>query len=177
MNDVFPEICGSPLGEVPAGSIATIPHHDGRLMALVTDQSVQTDLRSIVILNLPQHDPSSFSVEFHENWGKRDPCLYYRTPLRFEISNKVDDISTNATWWRIPGVIASLHGEFFIRALGTNRGGFQYVNVRTGAIFTHDLPNFFIIFGVWSIWLRDPLRECSGKLFDFDIHSRAPKQT
>jgi hypothetical protein len=174
MNSVFPEICGAALGEAPAGSIAIIPDHDGPLLALVTDQSVQQELRSIVILNLNQ--PGYSSVVFHESWRMRDPCLYYRSPLRFELSNKVDDISTNATWWRVSGIIASLQNDFFIRAAPPTRGGFQYVNVKTGAMFTGDTPHFYAVFGVWRIWVRDPLRECSTQLFDFNIHNQGAKQ-
>jgi hypothetical protein len=175
LNEVFPEICSAPLGEVPAGSLALIPNHDGPLMALVTEQSVQKDLRSIVILNLTL--PNTSSIVFHDNWGTRDSCVYYKSALRFELSNKIDDVSTNATWWRTPGIIASLQREFFIRASTVHGGGFRYVNVKTGAVFAGDTPNFYSIFGVWSIWLRDPLRERSTQLFDFNIHNQGSKQT
>lgn len=170
MNDVYPEIHSATIGEAPAGSLAVIPHHDGPLLVLVSDQSIQKDLRSIVLLNL--NYPNSTSVQFHENWGIQDSCLYYKTPLRFELSNKTEDIATNAKWWRTPGVIASLQNDFFIRAAAPNRGGFRYVNVKTGAMFSGDMPNFFVLFGVWSIWLRDPTRERSSELFNFDIHSQ-----
>lgn len=170
MNDVFPDICSATLGEAPAGSIAVIPHHDGPRLALVTNESVKKELRSIVILNLNQ--PNYPPIVFHENWGARDVCLYYRTPLRYELSNKESDIGDNTTWWRTVGVIASLQNEFFIRAVAPTRGGFRYVNVKTGAVFSGEMPNFFATFGVWSVWLRDPLRERSVSLLDFDIHKQ-----
>lgn len=168
VTEVFPEICSAPLGETTAGSIALIPNHDGLLLALITNESVQTHIRSIVILNLKQ--PNYPPVVFHENWDARDLCLYYKTPVRFEIGNKDSDIGTNQIWWRNSGVIASLQNEFFIRAGASTRGGFRYVNVKTGAVFAGELPNFFAVFGVWSIWLRDPLRERHAQLLEFDIH-------
>jgi hypothetical protein len=174
MNEVFPEICGAAIGEAPAGSIAIIPHHDGPLLALIADESVQQDMRSIVILNL--NHPGHPSVVFHEKWGMRDSCLYYKSPLRFELSNKVDDISTNATWWRVSGIIASFQNEFFIRAFAVSRGGFRYVNVQTGAVLAGNTPNFYAVFGVWSVWVRDPFRERSTQLFEFDIHNQESKQ-
>lgn len=170
MSAVFPEICSGTLGEAPAGSIAVIPHHDGPLLTLITDQSVRQDLRSIVILNL--RHPGHPSVVFHENWEKRDSCLYYRSPSRFELSNKTDDINTDGTWWRVSGVITSFQNEFFIRAAAGIHSGFRFVNIQTGTVFTGDTPKFYAAFGVWTIWLRDPLRECSSQLFNFNIHKQ-----
>jgi len=172
-NEVFPEICSGQLGSVAAGSIALIPHHDGPFLTLIADESAQQQLRSIVILNLKHANYPS--VVFHDNWENRDACLYYKTPLRFEMSNKVEDIGTNATWWRNSGVIASIQNEFFIRALSVNGGGFTYVNIQSGRLFHGDLPNFFALFGVWSIWLRDPLGERSSPVFDFDVRQAAQK--
>jgi len=170
MNEVFPKLCSAPLGEAAAGSIVLIPHNDGLLLSLVTDESVQAHVRSIVILNLNQ--PSSPSVVFHENWGKSQICLCYETPLRFEISNKEDDIGTNSKWWRHVGVITSIRNEFFIRAAAPACNGFHDINVQTGAIFSGEKPNVYGVFGVWEIWLRDPLRERSAPIFNFNIHSQ-----
>jgi hypothetical protein len=174
MNSVFPEICGGTLGEAPAGSVAVIPHHSGPLMALVTDQSIQPELRSIVILNL--NHAGHLSVVFHDNWTMRDTCLYYKSSIRFELSNKVDDISTNGMWWRVSGVIVSFQNELFIRATTVDHRGDRFVNVQTGALFTGNTPNFYAAFGVWSIWVRDPLRERTTQLFDFNIHNQSAKQ-
>jgi hypothetical protein len=168
MNEVFPEICSVQLGEAASGSIAIIPYPDGLLLALVTNQSVQKHLRSIVILGL--NDPNYPPVVLHENWDIRSGCSYYKTPLRFEMSNKASDISTNETWWRATGVIASIQSEFFIRAAAMERGSYRYINIQTGDVFSGQLPTSYMTFGVWSIWLRDPLRELSVSLFDFDIH-------
>jgi len=167
MNDVFPEIWSVPLAEA-AGSVAVIPHPDGPLLTLVTNESIQNGLRSIVILNLKS--PNNLPVQFHENWRDSEMCLCYKTPLRFELSNKESDIDTSGNWYRRVGVIASINNQLCIRAVAAARGGFRYVNVQTGSVFSGDLPNYFVTFGVWSIWLRDPLRERSSLLFDFNVH-------
>jgi hypothetical protein len=168
MNDVFPEICSAALGEATPGSIALIPNHDGPLLALIVDESANEHLRSIVILNL-KHQGSP-SVVFHDNWGSRDFCLYYRTPLRFELSNKEGDVDTAARWWRSSGVIVSFKDEFFIQTAAATRSGVHYINIKSGALFSEERPNRFATFGVWSIWLRDPFRERSAQLFEFNIH-------
>jgi hypothetical protein len=173
MNSVFPNVCGGTLREAPGGSVVVIPHYDRPLMALVTNQSVQEDLRSIVILNL--NHPGSPSVLFHETWTASDTCLYYRSSLRFELSNKVEDINTDGRWWRVPGIIASFQNNFLIRARAGDRGGDRFVNIQTGALFTDKAPNVYAVFGVWGLWLRDPLRERTTQLFDFNIHNQGEK--
>jgi hypothetical protein len=173
MNEVFPEICSALLGSAPAGSLAMIPHHEGPLMALVTGQAPQQELRSVVILNL--RHAGYPSVVFYDNWTARDACLFYRSSVRFELSNKVEDISTNGMWWRVSGVIVSFQNAFFIRATTVDHRGDRFVNVQTGEIFVGNAPNFCAVFGVWSIWLRDPLREKCAQLFNFDIRDQVSK--
>ena len=56
------------------------------------------------------------------------------------------------------------------RAAAMERGSYRYINIQTGDVFSGQLPTSYMTFGVWSIWLRDPLRELSVSLFDFDIH-------
>jgi hypothetical protein len=118
-----------------------------------------------VILNLPEIP----TVVLHQNWEGGEMCLYYKTRLRFELSNKEGDIDTTGNWWRRVGVIVSTKDEFLIRAAGTSRGGFRYVNVQTGSVFSGELPITCATFGVWSLWLRDPVRERSFQVFDFNI--------
>jgi hypothetical protein len=165
MSDVFPNLCGVPLAQA-AGCVATIPRSEGSLLALVTTESIQKDLRSVVILNLSD----SPSVVFYEDWRGSEKCLCYRESVRFELSSKQSDIDTRGNWWRKSGHIASINNEFFIGAAAPLRAGFRYVNVRTGAVLSGELPNFYAAFGVWSIWLRDPLRERSAQIFEFNIH-------
>lgn len=174
MNKVFPEIYSMPLGDAAPGSIAMIPSSFGLWLVLVTNQSTQKHLRSIVILNL--NEPNTPSVVFHDNWEARDTCLCYATPLRFELSNKLGDIDTNSNWWRKIGVIASTKNEFLIRAAPAVHGGFRHVNIETGAVFSGEILNSCATFGVWSIWLRDPLRESSIPVFEFDINKSSSRQ-
>ena len=166
MNGVFPNLSGVPLAQA-AGCVAIIPRSEGPLLALVTTESIQENLCSIVILNAPGNP----LVVFYEDWGGGLLCFYYRTPVRFELSEKQNDIDTRGNWWRRPGPIASINDEFFIGAAGGSRAGFRYVNVRTGAMLSDELPNSYATFGVWSIWLRDPLRERSAQIFAFSIHN------
>jgi hypothetical protein len=94
MNEVFPEICSVQLGEAASGSIAIIPYPDGLLLALVTNQSVQKHLRSIVILGF--NDPNYPPVVLHENWDIRSGCSYYKTPGQRH-QHKRDVVASN---WR-----------------------------------------------------------------------------
>lgn len=170
MSDVFPTIYSLKLTDAPPGSIVLFPRSDGQLLGLVTDEAAQENCRSIVILNLS--DPGYPSVIFAQNWNEM--CLCYETPCRFELSNKESDIDVSGRWWRTCGVIVSTKNEILIRAFPAGRGGvFRHVNVQTGAVFSGDMPNFLATFGVWSLWLRDPLREKSVKIHDFDIHKQS----
>lgn len=167
MSDVFPTIYSLKLAEAPAGSIVLLPRIDGHLLGLVTDEVVEKDCRSLVILNLKE--PNYPSVIFAQNWNEM--CLCYEAPCRFELSNKESDIDVSGRWWRACGVIVSTTNEILVRSFPASRGGvFRHVNVQTGAVFSGDLPNFVATFGVWSFWLRDPLRANSMKILDFDIH-------
>ena len=170
MNKVFPEIHSVPLGDVPAGAIVRLSQIDNSVLALVTSHSTQRNCRSIVILNLVQ--PNSPSVIFAESWTTRDQCMYYASPMRFEFSQEAVDIDTRSNWWREVGIIASVNKQFLIHAAPGDRGGFRYVDVQTGAVFLDQMPDTCARFGVWSLWLRDPLRDRSTCILDFDIKKR-----
>jgi len=168
MNQVFPEICSAPLGHAPPGSIAVIPRAEGSLLALVTDESKRKDLRSIVLLNLTF--PNQPSVALHDNWGAGDVCLYYKTPLRFELNGDEKNIDVTGNWWRTVGLIVSANGEYLIRA-AVSHSGFRYINVQTGSVVSNELPRFYAAFGSWSIWLRDPLHKRDAMIFEFKMAS------
>lgn len=170
MSDVFPAIYSLRLANARPGSIVIFPRIDGHLFGLVTDEAIKEDCRSVVILNL--NSPGYPSVIFAQSWNEM--CLCYPDACRFELSNNESDIDVSGRWWRACGVVVSTENEILIRAFPASRpGGFRHVNIRTGAVFSGDLPNFVATFGVWSLWLRDPLRERSIKIFDFDIHKQA----
>jgi hypothetical protein len=84
-----------------------------------------------------------------------------------------NDIDTSNRWWRACGVIVSTDDQIFIRAFPAHRGGsWRYVNLRNGATLEGEMQQRYATFGVWSLWVRDPLREKSTKLLEFDIHKQ-----
>lgn len=166
MNHVFPEIYSATLGQIPSGAIVQIPRAEGSLLALVTDQSAKEDYRSIVLLN--STIPNRPRVVFYETWERDEPCLYYKTDLRFEINTEQKDVDTDNHWWTSDGLIISTNNEFLIKASADSRSGFRYVNIQTGTVFSGALPTFFVAFAAWSIWQRDPLHQRDKLILDFE---------
>lgn len=168
MIDVFPAIYGVRLADVSPGSIVIFPRTEGHLLALATAETAQKEGRSIVILN--SKEPNCPPVFYAENWNEM--CLCYDAPLRFELSNKEEDVGASNHWWRASGVIVSTNREILIRASLLHRGGSLYVNLRTGETLAGEIQGYHATFGVWSLWLRDPLREKSMKILEFDVHKQ-----
>jgi hypothetical protein len=170
MGDVFPAIYSLKLADASPGSIVVFPRTEGHLLALVTTETAQKEGRSIVILNSKQ--PNYPPVFYGENWNEM--CLCYDAPLRFELSNKEEDIGTSNRWWRASGIIVSTNREILIRASLVYQSRWLYVNLRNGETLSSEIPGYHATFGVWSLWLRDPLREKSMKIVEFDVHKTYP---
>jgi hypothetical protein len=165
MSQAFPEILSAPLGEVPSGSIAILPHSNGNLWALVTNEASQESRRSIMILRGSEEGPVNAVI--HENWLASSLCAFYKTPLRFEIGTDANDIDLRGNWWDKAGVIILLKEKLLMCARSISRGGIRYVDIQTGEIYSDQLPPIYGMCGKWSLWQRDPLRSFDFKIADF----------
>lgn len=168
MNDVFPKVQTVLLAEAPAGSILRIPRSKGPIYALVTDQIVD-DIKSVVMLNA--QFPNYPNVIFAQKWRLDEPYLCYRTNIRFELSldeQTIDDYGHD--WWRTPGIIVCVGEQLLVRAGATEFGfGNTHVNIRTGAVFSGNMPNNAFSFGTWRLVLQDDKTKsifelCSSKI-------------
>ena len=97
--------------------------------------------------------------------------MCYQNDLRFEISNAEKDIDVNGhNWWEQSGVIVSIGGELYIRAIMHQQFGIHHINIQTGAVLSEKIPKNMWTFGVWSLWVRDPIRERNFQLVEFKVH-------
>jgi hypothetical protein len=176
MNEVFPEIQTVPLAKAEPGSIAIIPRSDGPFLALVTDQPENNGRRAIVIFNtkLAGRPP----VLFSQNWIADGPCLTYKTTPRFNLGTDEADIDAQGhNWSRYAGPIVSIGDQLYVRAIPFSEIDYIYrlINIRTGSLFTGQVPNSVFCFGVWQLLLRDKIFERDVTIFNYDIHKYCSK--
>jgi len=173
MASVFP-VCGASLKDAPPGAIVRIEREDGRLIALVTDQS-ENNARSLVFLNAKfDRKPP---VIYAENWRVEDACLLYTGNLQFELGMQGDEVSPNGhDLWRTAGVVVVIGSQLFIRAgyFDNQFGVGQLVNIQTGALFTErQTPNELWTFSKWTLWQEDPMNGQKIEICSLDLTPRS----
>ena len=147
---------------------------EGPLLALVTDHVLDNNARSFVVLN--STFPRRPSVLFAEGWRDEKYCLQYANTPQFELETDKETIDIHGhEWWHEFGVIVSINSDLYIRAAPFDAfaGRSQLVSIKSGSLFTGQIPNSAWTFSVWRLSIRGATVEQKVPLYEFDIRSQA----
>lgn len=168
MADAFPLVATVSLKDATPGSIVRIGRSDGSKLALVTSEVVN-DVRSFVWLNPGFKNKPS--VIFAENWRDDSSVLQYKSPTRFELGSKDNDLDDGRNAHETAGPIVSIGDGLYIRAVPFDdfRGWNKFVNIRDGSIYSGERPVFSWSFLSWQLWIRDPRSLADFMLTEFRL--------